>query len=539
MRIRSKFVTLFLCMTLVPVLFIGYIVFYNSQKSLEEQVINLLNANASLKAQAISDYFQERKGDLYVLQNRENIKTALPVLDQFRHDPTNPSYVEVKRNLDEQMPYILKGYGYASIQLLNPKGHVVYVSSPDRQAELYKLDDEGIDILQKAKTGIQIGEVEVSRNKEHPYVLELTGTVVGVNDEFLGFVQVELSMNSIYAMLKSALSFGDTMDVLLVKKTADNKVLFLSPLRAESEAILKKTVDIGSEAALPAQKAVLGETGFGFSVDYSGHKVLSSWRDISELGWGLVAKVDVSEAFLPIRKLFKIVFVLLGLVIVLLIVTALAVARSIAQPIVKLCRESELIGRGQWDHRLDISGKDEIGDLARAFQDMARNLKFFMQKEKEFVLADARVEAEKEKANELRAINQQLMATEQQLRAANQQLSAGEQQLRASNEQLRANEQQLRAANQQLSAIEQELRAAKTSLEEKVRERTRELEEARNSLESTVEAQTRELREQMENLSRMNKFMVDREMRVIDLKKEVNRLCKELGRTEPYSGGIS
>lgn len=63
------------------------------------------------------------------------------------------------------------------------------------------------------------------------------------------------------------------------------------------------------------------------------------------------------------------------------------------------------------------------------------------------------------RANEqqLLASNQQLRATEQQLRASNQQLLANEQQLRASNQQLRATEQQLRATNQQLLAHQQAL----------------------------------------------------------------------------------
>ena len=46
-------------------------------------------------------------------------------------------------------------------------------------------------------------------------------------------------------------------------------------------------------------------------------------------------------------------------------------------------------------------------------------------------------------------------------------------------------------------------------------------------------------RESIENMERMNRQMMDREMRIIDVKKEVNKLCKELGRTDRYSGGVS
>jgi GAF domain-containing protein len=46
-------------------------------------------------------------------------------------------------------------------------------------------------------------------------------------------------------------------------------------------------------------------------------------------------------------------------------------------------------------------------------------------------------------------------------------------------------------------------------------------------------------RENVEKLERMNRLMMDREMRILEMKKEVNKLCKELGRPEPYSVIVS
>lgn len=56
------------------------------------------------------------------------------------------------------------------------------------------------------------------------------------------------------------------------------------------------------------------------------------------------------------------------------------------------------------------------------------------------------IDAKKDTEAHLKALNQQLQASEHQLRAANQQLQASEQQLSASNQQLQANEQQLISA---------------------------------------------------------------------------------------------
>ena len=38
-------------------------------------------------------------------------------------------------------------------------------------------------------------------------------------------------------------------------------------------------------------------------------------------------------------------------------------------------------------------------------------------------------------------------------------------------------------------------------------------------------------------MEKMNDLMVGRELRSIELKKEINKLCKELGRPSPYRSG--
>ena len=73
-----------------------------------------------------------------------------------------------------------------------------------------------------------------------------------------------------------------------------------------------------------------------------------------------------------------------------------------------------------------------------------------------------------------------------------------------------------------------ELEEAKTILEIKVVARTKELKELAENLEEKVKERTGELQKRVEELERFHKLTVGRELKMIELKKEIERLKKEL-----------
>lgn len=85
----------------------------------------------------------------------------------------------------------------------------------------------------------------------------------------------------------------------------------------------------------------------------------------------------------------------------------------------------------------------------------------------------------------------------------------------------RMNELELEIAERR--RIEDQIRNLNAELEARVSERTAELERA-----------NRELQARAEELAVFNRSMMGREERVIELKEEVNRLCRELGRPPDY-----
>jgi len=83
---------------------------------------------------------------------------------------------------------------------------------------------------------------------------------------------------------------------------------------------------------------------------------------------------------------------------------------------------------------------------------------------------------------------------------------------------------EVKAQVAELEKAKKTLEDAKVVLEIRVKARTRELEELTNSLDQQVKNRTQELQKKIEELERANKLMVGREVRMLEIKKELDKL---------------
>lgn len=181
--------------------------------------------------------------------------------------------------------------------------------------------------------------------------------------------------------------------------------------------------------------------------------------------------LEAEEA--AIRKQQKeLILCLVATLVFITLSLSLTLKRMVISPIVAIQKGLEKIRTGNLDWRITPKSKDELGDLARGFNETAKELK-----ESHVVL-----------------------------------------------------EEKVEKRTEELESAKKELEEAKSILEVRVQARTKELESLTENLEMEVKERTRELRERLEELEKFRKSTVGREMKMIELKDEIRRLKEELGK---------
>jgi hypothetical protein len=131
--------------------------------------------------------------------------------------------------------------------------------------------------------------------------------------KFIGALSYQLDEEKIYLITNQYIGLGKTGEVVLARKEGEYAV-FLSATRTDPDLAFKKTM-LFTDHVIDIDEAVLGKQGSGKAIDYRGEKVVSVWKFIPKLDWGMVVKIDQAEIFehTDLLYFFLLLFLLLFL----------------------------------------------------------------------------------------------------------------------------------------------------------------------------------------------------------------------------------
>jgi PAS domain S-box-containing protein len=376
MTLRKRLILIISAVAILPMTFIGTLGYYSAKTALQNLQMEKLKSITDLKAKKIEDFFTDQKNHIRIAQLRPNIKKYASLVTEFSGDHTSPDYKTIRDDLDEALKMYPSVYDYANVMLANQKGKVVYVLNRFSASEEIEriLPELWQEAFKEGTQRVYLSDVFRSRRQAGQFSVYITAPVQNFDGIFVGVIVLEIDMASIFKLVGDSTGMGESGETLIARKE-DGAALFLNPLRHDPDAALKRKVVFGASQAIPIQEAFKGKAGHGIFTDYRGQNVIAVWQYMPLLDWGIVAKIDVTEAFEPAAKLRDFVLLLVIAVIILSILIALIVAKSITDPIQMLQEGTQEIGKGNLDHKVGTYAEDEIGQLGRAFDLMAEKLK--------------------------------------------------------------------------------------------------------------------------------------------------------------------
>ena len=159
----------------------------------------------------------------------------------------------------------------------------------------------------------------------------------------------------------------DRENYLALIREAGMSPLTISQIERVGNSIGLQKVDTeGTRAALT------GGTGERIFPDYRGVEVLSSYKplDLPGLNWVIMSEIDRAEAFAASDNLIDNLVLIASIVLALAIYGAYYFSLSLTRPLRLLGSSAAALASGQLDEPITAQSADEIGDLARNFEEM-------------------------------------------------------------------------------------------------------------------------------------------------------------------------
>ena len=360
----------------------------------------------------IPQLFEPRKNSARYLQYYYIASNQNPIGKKYLlNNPGDGSnYSKIHELYHQRFRRIIERYHYEDILLIEPKsGDIVYtaVKQPDfatnllqgqyNRSHLAKLVKDVIEA--KEYNNIQLVDFHSYRPAYGMPVAFLAAPIFE-GKELLGVLAIQISGNEINKIVTNNNNWtqdglGKTGKVYLVAPDLTMRSIsrffvedpegFYKSLRSsnyvledeiEKIKVYGTTITVLKLDSKLTRAAVEGKQGTRVMTNYRNILVLSSYAPlkIGNWQWGILAEMDLKEAYKPVYEFQKEVVSWGALLIVITTIAATVISGNFIKPINTLISNARKISKGELDGIEKINSKDEFGELARAFNTMVVSL---------------------------------------------------------------------------------------------------------------------------------------------------------------------
>ena len=359
---------------------VGVYSYYSARSSLINRTFNQLTSIRVVKKNRIEDFFSDRFRDINLYSQTSEVKKMLSYSGKIFLKKNNQKLINSPHEYDQFLNLYVRAYEYyKKFIITDTLNNIIFTSGAAINDSLHfdKLTKHEyscirilIDSATKSKNTVFLDFKNDPFNQNNASYY-LSTPVLNSNKKNIGYISLLVStkaINNIMLVNSTETGLGETGESYLV----GHDFYMRSDSRFIPNSLMKQAVKTTAST-----KALKRNQGTEIINDYRNIPVLSSYSMLSVHGinWVIIAEIDLKEAMIPVENIRNDILLLSAIVILFILGITYIIARTISQPIIRLKNASIKVGEGDFNTRVDISGKNEIGALAESFNSMTAKLK--------------------------------------------------------------------------------------------------------------------------------------------------------------------
>ena len=364
--VQFRLVSFFLLLSWSSVVMVGTLAFVRARQELSGAALTRLEAAAALKGDELRRWIDGQRRDLLVLAALPELqRSAAAALRAYEPDigtaspAVSAACTEARTLFDAvlaQKPDLHEIFILTAIG-----GRIVCSSNPAHVGESRALDAYSV----KGREQTFIQTVYPSPVTGRPLVSVATPLREAGAEHALGVLGVHLNLDEMDRIMRAPSGLGQGSEIYLV----DRYNVFISAVRFGRPRYPRGIHSMAIDAA------VSGEIGRGPYENYDGNAVLGAWRWIDELGVAIVAEMPRTAALAPSRRLAGTILTAGFISAGALAIGVLFLARRITSPLLAINRAARGVAGGDLTQHAQVATDDEVGVLARSFNEMTDQLR--------------------------------------------------------------------------------------------------------------------------------------------------------------------
>ena len=401
MNINKKLIISFLTISLISLISVSSIYIVNSRIILKDVIGSSFQKIAQEKADSINNIMNDRVAEVELLAEMSEIKDIIKESNFIYREKNDEEITSEIKRIDENWIESKETNKYANRILNNETSTFLRKyrdKNPEKYGEIFVTDEKGVTVSM-TKTlsdyyqadeqwwieGFNKGKGSVfidDRGYDSSVEALVVGVVVPVKEgnNVIGVLKINYKIQEIIDIVGN--SYGKTDLTALVRShgniLASSRELSVNEAKYIEQDVLTKEGSGYEEYSDEREKTLTGyatvATELFSRIPNEGEKRGVSGERWKLAKWFIIIEMDQSEAMVSINRVTEIVIITSIVALILVTILALFISRSLSSPIRRLIKSTEIVKRGNLKHRTQLKSKDEIGQLAEAFNDMTDDL---------------------------------------------------------------------------------------------------------------------------------------------------------------------